>query len=99
MAKRSAEYTVYELATMSREELDALWMEVREELEQHEMEDLRQYDPAAYGALGLALFYTLSKDELFAQYAVEKKRIEAIAEDERDENDIRRLDYINQWIN
>lgn len=55
MAKRSHELTAQQLAEMTREELDALWLKIRQEFESKDPNSLTD-DEKNY--LILAIFYT-----------------------------------------
>lgn len=55
MTKRSSELTAQQLAEMSREELNALWLQIRLELEK---KDPNSLTPNEKNHLILAIFYT-----------------------------------------
>mgnify|MGYP006450377561 CR=1 FL=1 len=73
MVQWNHEMTAPELEALSPRELHALWLRIRHELEQH---DPRTLDQQSSNILFLATFYTITEEELFAQYRREKKRIE-----------------------
>jgi hypothetical protein len=95
MVQWNHEMTAPELEALSPRELHALWLRIRHELEQH---DPRTLDQQSSNILFLATFYTITEEELFAQYRREKKRIEGKHPDDLTEEDERKLEYINQWI-